>query len=293
MRVLITGVSGHIGSNIAKHLYNKGYEVIGLSRSACTSEYISQHIQANINSPTFISEIISQTKPCSVIIHCAANLNKNDIDTDISLTNCFGTHQLLKLAAEWQCINFLYISGITVIGKPSYHPVTEQHPVNPQTVYLSSKYYGELLTKNLRKNTNHIILRLSAPIGTGMNQKRILPVFIKQALMNKPITLTGKGSRKQNYVDIRDVNQAVEKSLKNNTNGLFNIAGKKTVANYELAEECIKQINSNSKIRFSGTADPEEGIVWDISVKKAAKLFNYYPKYDIKQSIQTIITGNK
>jgi nucleoside-diphosphate-sugar epimerase len=289
MRVLVTGTSGHVGGAIATHLVNKGWEVVGLSRTRGHEERVAQQIQADISSLSFLKELASATSSCDAIVHAAAALNKDLYTPAVSLTNCFGTQQILKLGNLWKINAFVYISSLQVIGKPQQLPITEEHPTNPLTVYHASKLYGEHLSNIvLRSGLTSAILRLSSPIGPGTPDNRILSTFVKQAQANEPLQILGQGTRRQNYVDVRDVSYAVEQCLKQGVEGLFNIGGISSISNYDLAQTCVRSLRSSSPIKFAEKPDHEEGIIWEVSIAKAAKHFAYKPRYTIEESIRAM-----
>ena len=289
MRVLITGTSGHVGSAIATHLINEGWEVVGLSRTPSRLRGIRQDVQADLRMASFTEEVATTVSPCEAIVHAAATLDKDLYTSEIPLTNCLGTQQALRLADIWQVSNFVYISSVAVIGAPQHLPVTEDHPVDPRTAYHASKVFGEHLTLIARRDgLAGSILRLTSPVGPRMPDNRILSVFVKRALANQPLLLTGMGTRRQNYVDVRDIAIAVEQCLQMRVTGIFNIASRHSFSNRELAEACVNTLSSSSRITFSGQPDPEEGIVWEISIEKAGKYFHYDPQYGIEESIRAI-----
>ena len=291
MRVLVTGSSGHVGGAIATHLVNKGWEVVGLSRTPGRVKGLVQYVQADIGCSLFVGQVSSATLPCPAIVHAAAALDKDLYAPAISLTNCLGTQQVLRLAQMWGVNSFVYISSVPVIGIPQQLPITEEHPTRPLTAYHASKLYGEYLVRVAqRSGLAGTILRLTSPVGPGMPGNRILSVFVKRALSNDPLQLVGEGTRRQNYVDVRDVSQAVERCIRGRMKGLFNIGGDYTVSNYELAQLCVHVLGSSSPITFTGEPDPEEGIAWEVSIDKAVQCFDYDPQYPIEESIRAVAT---
>lgn len=291
MRILITGISGFVGGAIAEHLVKQGYDVVGLSRSPYKNSNLVKTLQADIANITFIDQVLEKISYCDVIIHAAAVINNNLYVPEISLTNCLGTQQMLHLAHIWKIKKFIYLSSVPVIGKPKELPITERHPVDPLTAYHASKLYGESLVKISSNNSEFksVILRLTSPIGKGMQDNRILSLFVRKALCNSPITILGQGARQQNYVDVRDLSLAVRSCVEfNNAEGMFNIGGEKSISNLELASTCIKTLKSSSQIIFSEDHDIEEGVNWNVSINKAKKFLNYRPQYTIENSISEI-----
>jgi UDP-glucose 4-epimerase len=227
--------------------------------------------------------------PCEAIIHAAAALSHDLDDPAIAITNCLGTQQILKLAAQWGSTQVVYFSSVPVIGRPRYHPIDEEHPVQPLTAYHASKLFGEHLMAIAERSVGKTVtLRLTSPAGSGTPEARILASFVRRALAGQPISILGRGTRRQNYVDVRDVALAVEASLLTGANGLYNIAAAESISNLELARACIEECSSSSAIEFGPGADPEEGIAWEVSIAKARRDFGYVPRFTVRDSIRAL-----
>lgn len=288
MRVLVTGASGHIGGAIATYLSGRGYEVIGLSRRACAPAGLKGWLSADLGAGGLLESIPSTLEPCAAIVHAAAALHNRPDSSELTLVNGFGTQQLLALARAWATSRFVYLSSVPVIGRPRFHPITEEHPTNPRTVYHASKLYGEYLVGlDPTPRTTQVSLRIPSPVGPGTPPQRIAAAFARQARAGAALELAGAGRREQNYVDVRDVARAVELTLTHAARGVFQLAGT-TVANLELARLCVRVFGSASNIRFTGTPDREEEDVWDVSAKKAADQFGYRPSVPLEESIRAM-----
>jgi len=289
MAVLVTGGSGFIGRNVIKHFIQRHWDVINVSRTHVEIQGLKDQVAADLAKENFVEKIQRNVPPCEYIIHCAASIDYNFYNPQVSAVNCLGFHKILQLARLWDVKSVIYLSSIGVIGTPFIHPITELHPPNPKTAYHTSKLYGEYL--GLIANTKGLpcaILRLSSPIGPGMPKDKIVSTFVSRACENKPLEIFGKGTRKQNYVDVRDISSAIEQCLTKSAHGIYNIGGSECISNLDLAKECIITLNSTSTIEYTNTIDVEEGVVWDISIEKANRDFAYRPKYTLKKSISDI-----
>jgi len=294
MTILLTGATGQVGRAIAVHLAARGHEVIGQSRRLSTVPGMAHHIEATLGSPDAVERIRDAVPPCDAIVHAAASLSHSLHDPALSLANCLGTQQIVKLADIWGTRHLIYISGVTVIGSPWQHPITEEHPAKPLTAYHASKLYGEHLVRLAATNERHTVsLRLTSPAGPGTPENRILAVLVRSALANQLIQLLGRGTRRQNYVDVRDVAGAVDDCLKGQASGLYNIASAETISNYDLARLCIEELSSFSTLEFAGKPDAEEGVVWDVSIAKARQDLLYSPRFGIRDSIQAIANEHR
>ncbi len=290
MRVLVSGASGHVGGAIAQHLLEAGHEVVGLSRRLTrSSRTLTTAIAADIGREGFACVLAAENPRCDGIVHAAAALNKGLFEPAISLTNALGTQQMLELARHWKVESFVFISGVTVIGHPRESPITEEHPAVPLTAYHASKLYGEHLTRlGASDDMAAVSLRLTAPVGPGMPENRILSVFVRRALAGEPIELAGRGTRVQDYVDVRDVARATELSLTRRATGVLNIGSGSCVSNLDLARTCVRVLGSSSDVMFSGVEDREEGLRWEVSVARAREMIGYAASEPLESSIRSV-----
>jgi nucleoside-diphosphate-sugar epimerase len=205
------------------------------------------------------------------------------------MTNCWGTQQLLSLVEEWHARQLIYLSSVPLIGVPRFLPITEDHPAQPLTVYHASKLYGEHLVRLAERNgCAATSLRLTSPAGPGTPSNRILAVLVGRALAGQPLRVLGRGTRRQNYVDVRDVACAVEASLARCVGGLYNVAAAQSVSNLELALTCIAELSSSSAVEFTGSPDPEEDTAWDVSIAKAQRDLGYTPQFTLRDTIRAV-----
>lgn len=287
MKVLLTGATGQVGRSIAAYLAAQGYEVFGASRRFLATPGLISHMEVALGSPDTVERIASRVPVCEGIVHAAAAISHDLYDSSISLVNCLGTQQIVKLAETWGTRRLIYISSVPVIGKPLQQPITEEHPTQPLTAYHASKLYGEHLVRLAGTGgCSTVSLRLTSPAGRGTPANRILAVFVRRAIANEAIHVLGRGTRRQNYVDVRDVAAAVELCLKTEACGVYNVAADASIGNYDLARTCIDVLGSTSTLEYAGKPDPEEGVTWDVSIQKARRDFGYSPVCGIAESIQ-------
>jgi len=285
MNILITGVNGLVGKAIAEELFN-GNRIIGISRSPDNKTTLPIEYQSiNISSINSLKTL--SNKHIDIIVHCAASLDLNPLSEELITTNCMGIRNIALLALTSKCKQFIYISGIPIIGKPIQLPISEGHPVHPEIVYHSTKYFGELYLSNVLKELNLVIFRLPSPIGVDIDEKKIVSTIVRKCIINEDITLKGNGGRIQNYIDVKDVANAVNLAIKENISGTYNIASDRSYSNQELAEIAIKLLKSNSKIRYE-EIDKQEDNKWIISIEKAKNDFNYVPRISLETSLLEI-----
>jgi nucleoside-diphosphate-sugar epimerase len=185
----------------------------------------------------------------------------------------------------------VFLSGVTVVGRPRVLPITEEHPTDPPNAYLASKLFGEQLVGNASHDgLDGVSLRISAPVGPAMPRARMLPVFVRRALAGEPLTVLGEGTRRQDYVDARDVAAAVELALARPTSPILNVAAGRSVGNLELARRCIALLGSGSAIEHRGV-DPDDGVAWEVSIERARSELGWEPEHDIEGVIAELATA--
>jgi nucleoside-diphosphate-sugar epimerase len=291
MKILVTGASGHVGGAIASHLAAQGHEVFAVDYRAASVEDLAGQVTLDLTDDDFLARLTGEIPACDAIVHAAASLDKNLLSESVIPVNCQGTQRIIAAAEAFKARHLVYISGVTVIGRPATLPITEEHVTHPASAYVATKLFGEHLTRLAGETLPDLAatsLRLTAPVGPGMPRNRILSVFVQRALAGEPLRLLGKGLRRQDYVDVRDVACAVEACLAKSASGLFNIAASQAISNVELAQTCLRCLGSTSPIEFTGAPDREEDIVWDVSIEKAHKVFGYTPGFTFEDSIHAV-----
>lgn len=292
--VLVTGASGFIGRYVVDALLMHGYKVTvlthkGFLRPGCNVAAI----RADICEEDMIQTVSRQINRCDVIVHLAADLNILGSDQTI-LTNCLGTYHLLRLAKAVRAKKFIYMSSMPVIGTPKHIPVTEDHPVKPETLYHITKYAGEQMAlREASAEMKAMAFRISSPIGVGMSERNFLSFLLRKCEKNETIELYGEGSRIQNYIDVRDVALAVLNGIFAGDSGVYLIAGKKGITNRDLAFMCRQATGANAEIVWGKKEDPEEKCRWIVSGQKAFEAFGFCPKHDLEETIRWIVDGQK
>lgn len=289
MNILVTGSNGFIGSHVVKWLKEKNCYIIGLDLGEASTSEVDEYLCCDLYTEATgkIFDNISVTE-LDAIVHLAADMRKEPYTLDVIQNNCIGVQRLLELCRDKNVGTFVQLSSLPVIGNPVDTPITELHSLKPPTVYHCTKVMQEILANYAyyTYGVRTVSYRISAPVGPRMNPKTILPVFMSKALAGEDIVLFGKGTRKQTFVHVNDIAQAIYKAiLSKEAQGVYNLASYNLISNKELAELCIKITGSSSKIVFSGQKDPADNYCWDVSLDKIKKDTGYEPTVSIEEMI--------
>lgn len=289
MNIFITGITGFLGRNIASVLA-AGHSVMGCGRAGAPllEDGGSGYVEWDVSRFPWPQEV--DGLGIDVIIHAAASLDMDDFSAELVKTNCMGTYNIFRLAVRKKVKQVIYLSSLPVIGKPE-GIITEDTPADPLTVYHATKAAGEMIIKQTeRYGVPCAVFRIPSPVGPGMPGKTFLSVMVRKALGNEPLEIYGKGTRRQNYVDVRDISSAVKKYIESGADGsgTYNLVSDTALSNAEAAELCRKVTNSRSEIRYSENEDRYDGWEYNASAEKLKSVIGVYAEHSFEESVREI-----
>ncbi|MDE6604116.1 MAG: NAD(P)-dependent oxidoreductase [Lachnospiraceae bacterium] len=285
-KILVTGAAGFIGIYVTRHLLAQGYDVIALINSKkldAQSDRLTV-VEADICDEGLAKKVSGVIGQCQTVVHLAADIRVPGDGRTIDV-NCLGTYHVTELANELGASKLIYLSSVPVIGKPVDVPITEEHPLHPKTLYHITKLAGEGIVNQVGAlGMKKLMLRIPSPVGRGMRQNVFLYRMLEQCRKGQDILLYGAGGRVQNYVDVRDIAEAVSLSETRDAEGVFLIGGE-SISNLQLAEKCIACTNAGVQIKFAGVEDAAETECWELSGEKARTVLGYVPGHTLDDTI--------
>ncbi len=288
--IIVTGANGFIGKYVTERLLEAGYFIFALDcRDYRWNNDSLIPVVSKISSGSEVHICSQNIGHADVMVHLAADITVPGNISTIG-NNIDGLYGAIEIAIKTGVKHFIFLSSIPVIGDILYTPIDESHPVKPKTPYHWSKYLGEkMLEKYVDMFETFSIIRIPSPIGIGMRDNVFLSMMLNRMRKGDDIEVYGDGKRIQNYIDVRDIAEAILKVIQYRPQGLFLIAGRESVSNLQLAELCKDITKSNSLIHLGVHEDLSETERWIVSCQKAEKMFNYEPMYDIKFSVRWIV----
>jgi len=291
-RVLITGATGVIGEQILSLLCENNFIVNALYRRSVEQMADVNWLRFDVLEDSTAS-LFSNYSDIDVIIHCAASLKTGINETEVfelQRVNIDFTKDLLDFSVQKKVSKVIFLSTLSSLDKPLPYLITEESSLNPVSFYSKSKLIGEelLIEYSRRFCFDYSILRISSPIVNDINKMyySVVRNWIATAKENKTITIFGKGKRRQDFIAVSDISNAVLLAINNNKNGVFNIASGSTISMEELAKIICKEYNSAYK--FEGV-DLNEDDKWYISIEKAHKELGYVPQYKSCEVIYNLL----
>jgi dTDP-glucose 4,6-dehydratase len=297
--ILVTGAAGFLGSHICERFLNDSFRVIGMDNLITGTLKNIEHLNS-FNSFDFIehdvSEYISISGDIDYILHFASPASPIDylkIPIQTLKVGSLGTHNLLGLAKAKKSV-ILVASTSEVYGDPLVHPQTESYfgnvnPIGPRGVYDESKRFQEAITMAYHRfhKIDSKIIRIFNTYGPRMrlNDGRVLPAFIGQALRGEDLTVFGDGSQTRSFCYVDDLVEGICKLLFSDYNYPVNIGNPDEITIKDFAEEIIKLTGTNQKIIYKDL--PENDPLQrqpDISIAK--NKLNWAPKIDRAMGIK-------
>ena len=290
-RVLITGAAGFLGSHLCDRFIKEGFEVVAMD-NLITGDL--KNIEHLFKLPQFefyhhdVSKFIHVAGPLDYILHFASPASPIDylkIPIQTLKVGSLGTHNCLGLAKEKKA-RIIVASTSEIYGDPHIHPQVESYwgnvnPVGPRGVYDEAKRFQEAIT--MAYHTFHgvetRIVRIFNTYGPRMrlNDGRVLPAFIGQALRGEDLTIFGDGSQTRSFCYVDDLVEGIYRLLMSDCADPVNIGNPDEITIKDFAEEIIKLTGTNQKVVYHPlpTDDPKQRRP-DITLAK--KLLNWEPK---------------
>lgn len=306
MNVLVIGGAGFLGSHLIPELLAKGHGVNVMDVIPQDAASKLAPVREQIGSYLWKSAVDVSSNDLEfaydAVVYLAAQA-----DVPLAITSPKWTYDqnvggvLAVLEAIRKRSSFfttwpklIYISTENVYGHvpPEKLPITEDYPFNPSNAYAASKAAAELLINAYATQFNMpaIILRSTTMFGENSRLKQAVPIFIRQALHNKPITLEGDGSQTRDFSYVGNTVEGIMLALEGGvTHGTFNIGSGQETSIKELAELVVKMTESESKIVETPWRPGEQGLRLSISIEKAKKELDYRPRFTFEEGLQHTI----
>lgn len=289
--VLITGAAGFLGSHLCDRFIVEGYKVIGMDNLITGDLKNIQHLFSNEHFTFYnhdVSSFVHVPGELDYILHFASPASPIDylkIPIQTLKVSSLGTHNLLGLARAKRS-RILVASTSEVYGNPQVHPQTEEYwgnvnPVGPRGVYDEAKRFQEALTMAYQRihNLETRIVRIFNTYGPRMrlNDGRVLPAFIGQALRGEDLTIFGDGSQTRSFCYVNDLIEGIYRLLLSDYSMPMNIGNPDEITIKDFAQEIIKLTGTTQKVVHMDLpeGDPEQR---QPDITKARDILKWEPK---------------
>ena len=302
MRVIVSGAAGFIGSHMCDRLLAEGHTVVGLDNFLTGSEqnlaHLARHpgfrfIRQDVTQPTALDGAID------AVLHLASPASPKDyLEHPIETLDAgsAGTRQMLELARVNNA-SFLLTSTSETYGDPLVHPQVETYwgnvnPVGPRSCYDESKRFAEAMTmafhRTHKMRTN--IARIFNTYGPRMklNDGRVVPAFMDQALRGEPLTIFGDGSQTRSFCYVSDLVDGLYRLMQSDERYPVNLGNPEEMTILEFAERIRVLTGSKSRIIHEQLPqdDPKQR---KPDISKARRILGWEPRVMLDEGLRQTI----
>jgi len=302
VKILVAGGAGFLGSHLCDFLLKKGHYVF------CVDNLLTgkkDNITEFLNNKNFKFKKIDVIKKFNInekfdavinFASVASPVHYNTYKLETLLVGSYGTYNLLEFANKNNA-KFLMASTSEVYGDPFETPQKETYwgnvnPIGARSMYDESKRFSEALIMNYHRVTglDTKMVRIFNTYGPRMNVNdgRVVPQFIYQALRNIPITVFGKGTQTRSFCYVSDLISGIYKLLMSKENEPVNIGNPNEITIKQIAQTIIKLTNSKSKIIYKPLPqdDPKRR---KPDISKAKRILKWEPKISLEEGLKKTI----
>src|SRR4051812_37249149 len=299
---VVTGAAGFLGSHLTDLLLSRGHRVIGIDNFVTGSVNNISHLGGN---PQFkfiqqdVTEFIFLDGPVDYVWHFASPASPIDyleLPIQTLKVGSLGTHKALGLAKN-KGARFLLASTSEIYGDPLVHPQVEEYwgnvnTIGPRGCYDEAKRFAEAMAMAYHREhkVETRIVRIFNTYGPRMrlNDGRVVPAFVSQALVNKPVTIFGKGQQTRSFCYVSDLIEGIYRLMMSNYDLPVNIGNPAELTMVEFAKEIIAATGSKSKLTYKPLPqdDPKQRRP---DITKAKKILKWEPKVPLKDGLKRTI----
>ena len=298
MRILVTGGAGFLGSHLCDRLLAEGHDVIAmdnlLTGNTDNIAHLAGHkrflfIEHNVTNYIYIKGDLD------AILHFASPASPVDyleLPIQTLKVGSLGTHNALGLAMA-KGARLLLASTSEIYGDPQVHPQTEDYwghvnPIGPRGVYDEAKRFAEAMVMAYHRS-HHVdtrIVRIFNTYGPRMrlNDGRVVPNFIGQALRGEPLTVYGDGSQTRSFCFVTDLVDGIYRLLLSDEVEPVNIGNPIETTILEFAEKINAFTGNQAGIQFKPLPkdDPKQR---QPNIAKARRILGWEPKVALDQGM--------
>ncbi|HUR81297.1 MAG TPA: UDP-glucuronic acid decarboxylase family protein [Thermoanaerobaculia bacterium] len=297
-RALITGGAGFLGSHLCDLFLARGHEVVCMDNFLTGSPKNIQHLFGR-DGFTFIKQDVTQyihiDGPLDYVLHFASPASPIDyLEKPIQTlkVGSLGTHKTLGVAKD-KGARYLIASTSEVYGDPLVHPQREEYwgnvnPVGPRGVYDEAKRFAEAMTMAYHRfhGVQTRIVRIFNTYGERMrvNDGRVVPAFISQALRDEPLTVFGDGSQTRSFCYVSDLIEGIYRLLMSEEAQPTNIGNPAEMTVLQFAEVIKKLVGTSAPIEFRPLPEDDPKIRRP-DITKARTLLGWEPMVPLEEGI--------
>jgi len=302
-RALVAGGAGFLGSHLCDRLLAEGYDVLAIDNLVTGEMANIAHLKDEARF-SYLQQDISQAfeadGPIDIVFNLASPASPVDYlerPIETLLAGSAGAHNTLEIARDKNA-RYLLASTSEVYGDPTVHPQTEDYwgnvnPIGTRSCYDEAKRYAEAATfAFMRKwGVRTAVVRIFNTYGPRMriNDGRVVPAFLSQALRGEPLTVFGSGQQTRSFCYVSDLVDAIFRMAVSSESGPINIGNPTERTMVEFAEEIIRATGSPSRITFADLPTPDDPKQRRPDITRARERLGWEPRVSLAEGLAETI----
>jgi Nucleoside-diphosphate-sugar epimerases len=296
--ILITGVAGFLGRNLARHFFELGWEVVGVdivSPENSPAAFLKQYLAVNLPDPQFAA-FLQKVQPAACL-HCAGRSSVGASVAKPYEDYCQGPaltgYILNSLHETVPACKFILFSSAAVYGNPSRLPVSEALPEAPISPYGYHKWQSELLCREYAQVYGQptASVRIFSAYGPGL-RRQVLWDICEKAATSEKILLHGTGQESRDFIHVQDITRGIESILASAEmlGEAYNLASGRQVTIASLANMIAKEMQvADKEIIFDCIVPKGDPLYWQADLQKIARL-GFVPSIPFEEGLKTYVT---
>jgi dTDP-glucose 4,6-dehydratase len=305
MHILVTGAAGFLGSHLCDRLLAEGHSVIGMDNFITGNPNNLAHLSGNQNFSFIrhdVSDFIFVPGKIDAVLHFASPASPNpnspygyvNLPIQTMKAGALGTHNTLGVARA-QKARFLLASTSEIYGDPLVHPQEESYwghvdPIGTRSVYDEAKRFAEALTMAYHRfhGIDTRIVRIFNTYGPRMHldDGRVVPNFLKQALCSEPLTVYGDGSQTRSFCYVDDLIEGIYRLLLSDEHDPVNIGNPIETTILDFAKTINHLVENRAGLIYRegqrGEGDPQRRRP---NISRAKEILGWEPRISLEEGL--------
>lgn len=309
MRILISGAAGFLGSHLCDKLLQEGHQVVGMDNFITGNAENLAHLASDQNFSFIrhdVSNFIFVPGELDAVLHFASPASPNPISPlgyvnlpiQTMKAGALGTHNMLGVARAFGA-RFLLASTSEIYGDPLEHPQTEAYwghvdPIGTRSVYDEAKRFAEALTMAYHRfhGIDTRIVRIFNTYGPRMHidDGRVVPNFLEQALLGQSLTVYGDGSQTRSFCYVDDLIDGIVRLLYSDEHMPINLGNPDEISILEFAHTINRLVDNKAEVIFETSlrseGDPQRR---QPDISRARSSLKWEPKISLQEGLKRTI----
>jgi len=307
MKILITGGAGFIGSNFIRFLVQSGkdYRIINLDKLTYAGNLENladlvggpgyEFVRGNIGDGKLVDRLLEENVEAVVNFAAESHVDRSLYEPDLFIqTNVVGVQILLHAALRHKIKKFVQVSTDEVYGSldaegPRFR---EDFPLAPSSPYSASKAAGDLLARSYFKTYGFpvVVTRCSNNYGPYQFPEKLIPLFVTNALENRPLPVYGDGLNIRDWIHVEDHCRALELVLEKGRPGeIYNIGGEAERTNLEITRSILRILGKPESLMQYVADRPGHDRRYAIDFSKIEREIGWKPRYSLDEGLRRTV----